>query len=379
MLSLQRDGFNRNFDLEAARRIRRRIADVAGEELTFSLSMSPVFIPPDLARQVCEAVSAFFARIRRDDYLREAAAWVPERYRGGGEPAAIPELSQFDFALGVDAGGAIVPRLLECQGFSSLMGVVPWYGQLLCDEMVDGCTPFLSYGSWEEYLEHLRAVLGGSVLVDVDTPRQRLRTDFWVLHHFAGIEVADLDWDTVRSLDGSGRRVYSRVVPVEAERTGNDEVFQAFCRPPRDWVLHPDWFFMLGKRSLPRLREVSDLVPVTAVLTPATSREWAGRTDFVLKPTNDFAGHGVILEPSLEDLEAALRSGEPHVVQERVELAPVVQPPDGPALFCDLRVLCLEDRPAAFFCRLARDRMCNLAHNQSFPWCGVTVGLVPLS
>jgi hypothetical protein len=377
MIPALRERFNRSFDPAAARRIRARIAATTGEEITFPLSMSPVFIAPQLARRLCEAVLAFFACIRRADYRREAATWVPERYRAGGEPGDIPRISQFDFALSSGPDGEIRPLLLECQGFSSLMGVVPWFGHLLCSQMIEGCTPWLSYGSWEDYRSHLAAVVGGSVLVDVETSRQRLRTDFWVLRQLAGVEVADLDWTTLRRLDGAGRRVYSRVVPVEAETSGYEEVFQAFCRQPRDWVSSPDWFFLLGKRALRRLSEVSDLVPETVDLTPETAREWAGRTDFVLKPANDFGGHGVNLEPAPRDLEAALRGGEPHVLQVKATLAPVVQPPDGPPLFCDLRVLCLDERPVSLLCRLARDRMCNIAHNRQFPWCGITVGLLP--
>jgi hypothetical protein len=377
MIPVYRDSFNRAFDLEAAHRVRARIAASTGEEITFPLSMRPVFVSPELARQLCGAVRTFLGRIREADYRQEAAAWVPERYRAGGELGEIPQLSTFDFAMTLDADGEIRPRLLECQGFSSLMGIVPWFGHLLCSEMVEGFTPFLSHTTWEEYREHLARVLGGAVLVDIETARQRLRTDFWVLRNFVEVEVADLEWSILDRLDGMGRRVYSRVVPVEAEKSGCDEVFQAFCRQSREWVLNPDWFFMLGKRGLHRLREVSDLVPETVDLTPETARSWAEQSDFILKPANDFAGHGVQLEPTAEDLRAALASGERHVLQEKVTLAPVVQPPDGPALFCDVRVLCLEDRPAGLFCRLARDRMCNISHNQKFPWCGITVGLVP--
>jgi hypothetical protein len=259
------------------------------------------------------------------------------------------------------------------------MGIVPWYGHLLCGEMTPGFTPFLGYASWEEYRQHLLEVLGNSVLVDVETRTQRLRADFWVLRHFAGIEVADLDGPTLDRLAASRARVYSRVVPAEAERRGDEEVLHAFCTTPRNWASNPDWFFMLSKRGLHRLREVSDLVPETVELTAESAAAWGDFSGVVLKPSYDFGGRGVNLDPTPADVQAALASGEPWVLQEKVTLAPVVQPPDGPPLFCDLRVLCLQDRPVSFFCRLARDRMCNIVHNQSFPWCGITVGLLPAS
>ena len=379
MLTVDREGFNRGFDVERARRIRAEIVAVAGEEISFPLSSTPVFVGRGLAEQLTGAVAAFFAAVRRPSFQERAARWVPDRYRVGGDLQGIPQVSQFDFALGRDAAGELKPHLLECQGCSSLMGIVPWYGELLCSRMLPGYTPFLSHDGWEAYRADLTAVLGDSVLIDVETPIQRLRADFWVLRHFARIEVADLAWRTLCELREGQRRVYCRVVPVEAERSGCDDVFAGFCRQRIAWVSNPDWFFMLGKRALPMLREVSDLVPETSELTAESAAGWSGRVDFVLKPCNDFGGSGVNLDPGPADLERALASGEPHVLQERIALEPVVQPPDGPPLFCDLRVLCLADRPVSLLCRLARDRMCNIGRNQQYPWCGITVGLMPLA
>lgn len=377
MLEVCRERFNRGFDPCRADAIRAEIGAVAGEEITFPLSATPVFVGSDLARQLATAVGAFFEVIRRPAFHRQAASWVPARYRAGGDLQGIPQVSCFDFALGRNRAGELKPWLLECQGFSSLMGIVPWYGDLLCSRLLPGFTPFLSHAGWSDYRSDLAAVLGDSVLIDIAPPRQRLRTDFWVLRHFAGVEVADLAWPTLREVETSRRRVYCRVVPAEAETSGRGDLLASLCRQRVSWVSNPDWFFMLSKRALPLLREASHLVPETCELAAASAASWSGRTDAVLKPCNRFGGSGVELDPTPADMERALASGEPHVLQERIALVPVVQPPDGPPLFCDLRVLCLADRPAALMCRLARDRMCNIARNQEYPWCGITVGLIP--
>jgi hypothetical protein len=379
MLEIGRERFNRTFDPERLRQIRAAVAAVAGEDISFPLSPTPVFVGADLARQLTAAVAAFFAVVRQPAFHREAAAWVPERYRAAGDPQAIPQVSCFDFALGCNQAGELKPWLLECQGFSSLMGIVPWYGELLRADGWDGFTPFLTHPGWDAYCADLTATLGDSILVDIEPPRQRLRTDFQILRRFAGIEVADLTPATVNDLVAAGERLYCRVVPAEAESTGRGALLAELCRKARTWVSHPDWFFMLSKHALPHLGRASRLVPETCLLTAASADAWRDRADVVLKPCNRFGGSGVELSPAPGDLARALASGEPHVLQERITLVPVVQPPDGPPLYCDLRVLCLGDRAAALMCRLARNRLCNIARNQEYPWCGITVGLMPVA
>lgn len=377
MLTRSRQAFNRGFDPEAARRIRAAIADCTGGEVTFPLSDTPIFVSRRLADELCRTVRGFFDLLATPGYLADSAAWVPAEYRAASGPASIPAVSQFDFAVVAADDGRPRVRMLECQGCSSLMGVVPWYGHLLQSELGNGYTAFLSHQGWEDYVEDLRRVLGDSVLVDVDAPHQKLRTDFWVLHRFAGVEVADLDDATLDDLERRRPRIYNRVVPIDAERLGRADLVQRFYRSEQRWAIHPEWYFRLSKRSLGRLRPLSELIPETVDLTEETLASWGERDDVVLKPANDFGGNRIHLTPGRSDLERALASGEPWVLQERAALEPAVSPPDGPRLYCDLRVLCLEDRPVALFCRLARSQLCNISFNGDYPWCGITIGLVP--
>ncbi len=53
------------------------------------------------------------------------------------------------------------------------------------------------------------------------------------------------------------------------------------------------------------------------------------------------------------------------MLQERLELTPVVQPPDGPASSCDVRILCFGDRAVDLFWRLAPERMTSTNTNRS--------------
>lgn len=57
---------------------------VAGEEITFPLSASPVFVPRGLACRLCDTVSAFF---RREDPIKAAAADVATWNAWSGHPS----------------------------------------------------------------------------------------------------------------------------------------------------------------------------------------------------------------------------------------------------------------------------------------------------
>ena len=379
MISELRSRFNSEFDPSYSKNLRERIASSTGEPVTFPLSDSPVFVPQELVELLACELRRFFEILRTEDYRREAAGWVPSRHRAAGPVDEVPVFSCWDFGLGRREDGQVVPHMLECQGCSSLMGIVPWFGLLLQEKLGPGVTPFLSHDTWEDYRKSLAEELDGALLIDEDTAHQKLRTDFWALRNFLDLGVVDLSSETVARLDREPRRLYNRIVPAEVHRAGNETALQALFGQARPWVSHPNWFFMLSKRSLCRFAEVSDLVPRTEELTPETAKAWASTKNFVLKPCNDFGGRGVILDPTPADLEAALRSGEPHLLQERIDLARVVQPPTGPQLYCDLRVLCIRDRPVSLFVRLARDLLCNISFNGHYEWCGITVGLVPRS
>src|SRR5437868_6476847 len=93
-----------------------------------------------------------------------------------------------------------------------------------------------------------------------------------------------------------------------------------------EWAGHPNWFFRLSKFSLPYLKHSA--VPGAQFLDRAGRIEHPER--FVLKPLYSFAGAGVIVGPTAEQLAAVppeRRSG--YLLQERVDFRPVVETPFG--------------------------------------------------
>lgn len=364
------------YDEGAVARVLERVVAVGGE-LTFPVAPLPVIIPPPLVEEMLGATRLFLDHINQPGFRERSESWVPPGHRAAGALERVPVFNLFDFAITTDSEGRLRPHLIECQGCSSLMGFIPFYGELLAEALAPDHTSLLSHGSLEEYVEDLRNTLGEACwLVDVDTPNQRLRADFWILRHLCGIEVMDLTPELVRRAKDEQPRLYNRIVAPEARRAGLLHVMQDLFGEEQRWVAHPDWYHALSKRTLPELSKLSSVVPETALVTPESVRQWSGRQGVVLKPSDDFGGQGVILEPSAEDLRRALAASEPYMLQRRIPVEPLFTAPDGQRFFCELRVLSLVDRPVGFFCRVAQDPVVSIGRNSGFQWCGITSGLM---
>lgn len=373
MIKKIRSAYNNSFQIDDARQIRQSLEKMAREKITFPLSLMPLFLSRSLISCLTDAVQQFFTCIKTPAFMREALQHVPKEYRPTQDfTGTIPQLSCYDFAMGLDSSGRVRPYLLECQGFSTLYGVIPLFGKMI-SQRIPGSSAFIGFDSFDEFLAELRHVLGGAVLIDVDPKSQKFRTDFSVLERYAGVEVRDLTHENVQTLNG--RPVYNRCVPIEAIRAGRESETQLLFNGKRNFVVHPAWFWMVSKGSLPEFSKVSNLVPHTEWLTPDVARRLV-KGEFILKPVDDFGGSGVKLDPTIEDISEALLSPEHFIVQEKINLAPVVEAPDGGEYFCEVRVVCLGETPAFALARIAESRMLNVGFNAKNPFCGMTIGLV---
>src|SRR6202035_1953996 len=83
-----------------------------------------------------------------------------------------------------------------------------------------------------------------------------------------------------------------------------------------EWAGHPNWFFRLSKFSLPYLAHPA--IPKTQFLDRITELDPPER--YVLKPLYSFAGSGVIVGPTAEQL-ASVPSDKrcDYILQERVD------------------------------------------------------------
>ena len=94
-----------------------------------------------------------------------------------------------------------------------------------------------------------------------------------------------------------------------------------------EWVPHPNWFYRISKFTLPFIQ--NPYVPQTYFLNELKQMP-ADLENYVLKPLFSFAGMGVVIDVTKEDIDA-VKDPENWILQKKVKYADVIETPDGPA------------------------------------------------
>jgi hypothetical protein len=142
-----------------------------------------------------------------------------------------------------------------------------------------------------------------------------------------------------------------------------------------EWAGHPNWFFRLSKFSLPYLDHRA--VPRTRFLDRAQDIDRP--ENYVLKPLYSFAGAGVIVGATAEQLAAVPEhQRSQYILQERVDFRPVVDTPFGPTKI-EIRIMYIWlDRLRAVntIIRMGRGAQMGVDHNKGFAWVGASAGFI---
>jgi hypothetical protein len=133
------------------------------------------------------------------------------------------------------------------------------------------------------------------------------------------------------------KRIYNRLIFDEIDN--DPELFEKVVdiRQPFEveWITHPNWFYRISKFTMPFLS--GDYIPKTQFLHKITFRPiWK---TMYLKPLFSFAGQGVIIDVSLDDI-CSIKDPENWILQQKVNYEPVVQSPDG-GVKAEIRLLYL--------------------------------------
>jgi hypothetical protein len=168
-------------------------------------------------------------------------------------------------------------------------------------------------------------------------------------------------------------RIYNRAIVDEMERRSVRLPFDFRDDLDVEWAGHPNWFFRLSKFSLPYLNH-HVAVPGAQFLDRAGVVEHPER--YVLKPLYSFAGAGVIVGPTAEQLAAVpveQRSG--YLLQERIDFLPVVETPAG-ADKVEVRIMYVGLRPVNTIIRMGRGAQMGVDFNKGMDWVGASAGFI---
>jgi len=138
-----------------------------------------------------------------------------------------------------------------------------------------------------------------------------------------------------------------------------------------EWVTHPNWFYRISKFTLPFIDH--PYVPKTYFLNELEVIP-SDLENYVLKPLFSFAGQGVIIDLTNEDI-AQVKDPENWILQKKVDYAAVIQTPDEPAK-AEIRIFYFWEEGAARpiatnnLVRLSKGKMIGVRYNQNKEWVG---------
>ncbi|NWF83197.1 MAG: hypothetical protein HXY18_05135 [Bryobacteraceae bacterium] len=380
--------FNRGFSEAGYARFLALVRERCGVEVQFRLSETPCFFDWEFMHRLSNDGADLLDQLTTESYLRLSDRAVPAAYRAPNEPQ-LPLFAVVDFGVVRNERGLLEPRLVEIQAFPSLYAFQPVLAQSYIDAYeLPGDLRYLLEGldmrAYRKLLEE--SILAGHapdevVLLEIDPERQKTRCDFAVTEQMLGVRAVCITRVRKRGIrlyyEINGRevqikRIYNRVII--------DELTARQVQPPFDWrdeldvewAGHPNWFFRISKFSLPFLKHPS--VPPCHFLSelgqlPEDLDRW------VLKPLYSFAGRGVTLGPSREQIEAIPGAERDQwLLQQRVEFTPVIETPVG-ATKAEIRVMYIGGRPVTHIIRMGRGAMMGVDHNKNLAWVGASAAL----
>lgn len=394
MILENRKRFNQSFTEKKYESFLQTIENAHNHKPSFRISETPIFIPDVLKNKLLEACGDILKVISKDNFKELTKDAIKKESLRVPAEDDHPQFLQLDFGISIDENGDLHPQLIELQGFPSL-----YFFQILLAEsykkhfeIPEGMTTYPLGETTEEYIETLKRMIVGNekpenvILLEVEPEKQNTAIDFLVTEHYLGIKVLCItklkkDGRKLFYLNEEGekvevKRIYNRVIFDELDQRP-DLVREFYFKDEVDveWVGHPAWFFRISKYILPLFD--SPYVPVTYYLKDLKKYP-TDLENYVLKPLYSFAGSGILLDVTPEELDK-IKDRENFILQKKVEYAPVIETPSEPAK-CEIRMMMVWEKGASEgkivnnLVRLTKGRMVGVKFNKNKNWVGASVG-----
>ncbi len=364
--------------------------------IEFRVAETPVFVSRGFAEKLYDACESIIDLICSDQFKNITHRAIPETENVPNEKEHCHMIA-FDFGVCTNASGELEPQLIEMQGFPSLFGFQVYYPEVMRRHfnIPESFSQYLGNYTKESYTNDLRDVILGHhkpenvILLEIKPHEQKTRIDFYCTRDLVGIHPV-----CITELIQEGKklfyihpetkektailRIYNRVIfdDLKAHKETLGKFVDITQELEVEWVPHPNWFNRISKFTLPFIKH--PYVPTTYFLNEIKQMP-ADLENYVLKPLFSFAGQGVVIDVTREDIDQ-VKDPENWILQKKVTYAEVIDTPDIPAK-AELRLMYLwkEDwarpKPAINLARLSKGKMIGVRYNKDKEWVGGSTGL----
>lgn len=394
MIPEVRKAFNDHFSASSYQKALDIIEQKYPGDLVFKVAETPVFLSEKLVQQLEEASAQIVEQLESKALLANMARAIPKEYFVPGDEGAC-EMFSLDFGICKNDKGEIVPQLIELQGFPTMflfqeIEVEAYRQAYHIDKSWTNFFNGYDSAQYEKLLKDL--ILKGHqpeevILLELQPATQKTRIDFTATKEKIGIEVVCIsevfeeNGNVYYEKDGRKiqvKRIYNRMIFDDFEAHKQDlKRFLDITKPLNvEWCPHPNWFYKISKYTLPFLQ--SDYVPFTSFLSDVKTLP-GDLENYVLKPLFSFAGQGVIIDVTEEEI-SRIKDPENWILQKKVQYEPIIQTLDENAVF-EIRLMFFRDphtgKPVLVnnLTRLSKGKMVGVRYNADKSWVGSSIGL----
>ena len=386
-----RQPFNKNFSEEKYAAYLKKIEDLHPGTLDFRNAETPIFVPNDFTQKMLAACEDIIDVIVQPNFKTLTQRAIPKDILVPNEKD-YADFIVFDFGVCENSKGGLEPQLIEMQGFPTLFAFQAYHTDYTRGYANVPAThdAYLNNYHEESYLQLLKEIIVGNenpaqvILLEIYPEKQKTRIDFYCTEKVLGIKTVCLT-----KLIGEGNKLYyeNEGKKIEIKRIYNrlifDDLYEQkdlghiidFTHPWEvEWVSHPNWFYRISKFTLPLID--NPYVPKTFYLDSLKEIP-ADLENYVLKPLFSFAGMGVIIDVTKEDIDKVI-DPENWILQSKVKYADVIATPDGPAK-AEIRLFYFWKqgwaRPLGVhnLSRLSKGKMIGTRYNKDKTWVGGSV------
>ena len=386
-----REKFNQNFTEEKYAAYMQKVEGIHPGSLDFRNAETPLFIPKDFTKKMLDACEDIIDVITAPNFKALTERSIPADVRVAGDEKHA-QFIVFDFGICENEKGEYEPQLIEMQGFPTLYGFQAFHSEFTAEyaEVPKTHSSYLNGYNKDSYILLLREIIIGShdpkdvILLEIFPEKQKTRIDFYATQQLLGIEPVCL---TKLKADGKNlfyekengekqpvKRIYNRLIFDDLQQQeGLENIIDLTKDYDVEWVPHPNWFYRISKFTLPFID--NPYVPETFFLNEV--KQPVNLENFVLKPLFSFAGMGVVIDVTQQDIDN-IKDPENWILQRKVNYAPIIETPDEPAK-AEIRLFYFWkdewQRPVAVhnLSRLSKGKMIGTRYNKDKTWVGGTV------
>ncbi len=390
MIPSIRKAYNEAFTKEIYEAFLKELHEAHPGALEFRVAETPIFVPKDFTKKMLDACESIIDIIIDPTFKELSKNAIPENLKVPGENNHSDFIA-FDFGICINEAGEYEPQLIEMQGFPSLFAY-----EVLLDDIFRKHFPvpvnfdcYLNGYTRETYVQLLKEITIGKhhpenvILLEIFPRKQKTRIDFYCTEDYLGIKMVCLTELIKESKklyylhEGKKteiKRIYNRIIfdDLQQQTPEVQEKGKLFFEElDVEWCPHPNWFYRISKYTLPFIHH--PYVPQTFFLNEIKQIP-ADLENYVLKPLFSFAGQGVIIDITQQDIDK-VKDPENWILQRKVKYADVIETPDTPAK-AEIRIFYFwkegAARPVATnnLGRLSKGKMIGVRYNKDKEWVG---------